>query len=462
MTAMNQTRVYLRAVRSAVLLAALLPLTACDLDSMLEVPDPEVASPTSLQGIAGLPVVLAGAKADFQLAFSGGTIEGHSAITGLFTDELYYASTFPTRIQVDRREIQEVNSTMEPIHRFLHRARALAETSAALHAELSPNSPGHAESLNLRGYTLILFAEMYCSGVPLSSVSETGAVTFGEPQSTSQLLEDAVATFDDALAAATAAEDETQQNLARVGRARALLNLGRFADAAAAAAAVPTEFVYYVYHSENSDRQNNGAYVYQYVGRRWSVAEREGENGLPFRSAMDPRVPWELGTGSQAQAFDNSPLYLSLKYTSRSAATVLASGVEARLIEAEAALQTGSDSWLAILNALRAAPPAYYPAAEYPGITDMEPLSDPGSDAARVDLLFTERAYWMYLTGHRLGDLRRLIRQYGRTEDGVFPTGEWGTWSDDKSGDYGSDVNLVIPFDEENNPNYEGCLSREA
>ena len=462
MTAMIDSRARRRVVCCAVLLPVLLPLAACDLDSVLDVPDPEVASPTSLEGEAGLPVVLAGAKADFQLAFSGGTIEGLTSITGLFADELHYGSTFPTRIEVDRREIQPVNSTMEPIHRFLHRARALAELSAEMHAELDPNSSGHAESLNLRGYTLILFAEMYCSGVPLSEVSATGAVTYGEPQSTTQLLEEAVAVFDAAIAAAGAAEDDAQLNLARVGKARALLDLGRYAEAATAAAAVPTDFVYDIFHSENSDRQNNGSYVFQYVGRRWAVADRDGENGLPFRSALDPRVPWALGTGAQSQAFDNSPLYLSLKYTSRSASTTLASGVEARLIEAEAALQAGSASWLTTLNALRTAPPAYYPASQYPGIDAMAPLSDPGSDAARVDLLFAERAYWMYLTGHRLGDLRRLIRQYGRTEDGVFPTGEWGTWSDDKSGDYGSDVNLVIPFDEENNPNYEGCLSREA
>ena len=32
-----------------------------------------------------------------------------------------------------------------------------------------------------------------------------------------------------------------------------------------------------------------------------------------------------------------------------------------------------------------------------------------------MDLLFSERAFWMFATGHRLGDMRRLIRQYGRT-----------------------------------------------
>jgi hypothetical protein len=32
---------------------------------------------------------------------------------------------------------------------------------------------------------------------------------------------------------------------------------------------------------------------------------------------------------------------------------------------------------------------------------------------------------WMYLTIHRWGDMRRLIRQYGRTQDKVFPTGTY-------------------------------------
>jgi hypothetical protein len=456
---MTANRTPPRAARIA-LLAGALGVGACD--SVLQVDDREVATPQTLEGLAGLPVVLAGAKADFQVAFSGGPNEGQVAMSGLFTDELHYASTFPTRIQVDRREIQNTNSTMEPIHRFLHRARAQALNAVDMHAELRPNTEGHAESLNLYAYTLVLFAENYCSGVPLSRVNATGGVEYGEPQTTQQLLEAAVVAFDQAIEAATLAGSTAQQNLARVGKGRALLNLGLFADAKGAVDAVPTSFVYNVFHSENSVRQENGMYSYQYVGRRWSVADGEGTNGLPFRTAMDPRVPWERGTGAQADAFDNSPLYLTLKYTSRSAPTALATGIEARLIEAEADLRAGSANWLTTLNAIRAAPPSYYPAADYPGITALGALADPGTDAARVSLLFRERAFWMYLTSHRLGDMRRLVRQYGRPADTVFPTGAWGTWSADKTGDYGPDLNFVIPFDEQNNPNFTGCLSRDA
>ena len=64
---------------------------------------------------------------------------------------------------------------------------------------------------------------------------------------------------------------------------------------------------------------------------------------------------------------------------------------------------------------------------------------------------------WLYLTGHRLGDLRRLIRQYGRTANAVFPTGNLPS---PLAGTYGNDVNLPIPFDERNNPKFNGCLDR--
>ena len=44
------------------------------------------------------------------------------------------------------------------------------------------------------------------------------------------------------------------------------------------------------------------------------------------------------------------------------------------------------------------------------GVAKLGPLQDPGTPDGRVDLLFHERAFWLYLTGHRQGDLRRLIR----------------------------------------------------
>jgi hypothetical protein len=66
----------------------------------------------------------------------------------------------------------------------------------------------------------------------------------------------------------------------------------------------------------------------------------------------------------------------------------------------------------------------------------------------------------MWLTGHRLGDMRRLIRQYARTAESVFPTGDQGAPIAGQS--YGTDVNFIIPFDERNNPKFSGCIDRNA
>jgi hypothetical protein len=122
------------------------------------------------------------------------------------------------------------------------------------------------------------------------------------------------------------------------------------------------------------------------------------------------------------------------------------------MIEAEVQLKNGNvTQWLAIHNALRAAPPKLgdiTPAA-------MAPLTDPGTDVARVNLQFREKAFWTFGRGQRLGDMRRLIKQYGRTEATVFPQG-----THYKGGLYGSDVNLPVTQPEENNPNFKGCTDR--
>jgi hypothetical protein len=84
----------------------------------------------------------------------------------------------------------------------------------------------------------------------------------------------------------------------------------------------------------------------------------------------------------------------------------------------------------------------------------------PTAQAAAVDQFFRERAAWLWLTGHRLGDMRRLIRQYGRAANTVFPVGPVLTRF---GSTYGNDVNYPIPFIESNNPKAQaGCLNRGA
>jgi hypothetical protein len=90
--------------------------------------------------------------------------------------------------------------------------------------------------------------------------------------------------------------------------------------------------------------------------------------------------------------------------------------------------------------------------------TALSDTTDPGTDTAEVSLLFRERAFWLYLTGHRQGDLRRLIRQYSRPQAQVYPT---GVYTGGGAGTYGTDVTAPIPASEDVNPLFHGCLNRD-
>jgi hypothetical protein len=89
--------------------------------------------------------------------------------------------------------------------------------------------------------------------------------------------------------------------------------------------------------------------------------------------------------------------------------------------------------------------------------TALAALPTPASQDAAVTLFFREKAFWTFGRGQRLGDERRLIRQYKRTQDQVFPVGAFF-----KNGTYGVDVTLPVVDTERSNPNFHGCIDRNA
>ena len=443
--------------------------SACSTDEVLSVEDPDVVRPESLDDPASLPVFLSSAYAEVLAGYNGGTFEGIVNYSGLLADEFIQTESFPTRFEVDTRNMLVGNTSLRDIFRELSRGRAAAERAARKYVELeSPNAIGRAEALNLAGFAYIFFGENYCSGVPFSTLNDDQTITYGAPQTTQEMFETAIAQFDTAITVATAVGGSNATrfiNAARIGRGHALINLGRFADAAAAVTGVAPEFKFDFQHSDNSARQNNGVWSLSINGGRWGVADREGGSGLTFRSAPDVRVASRPRSINNGNGFDGGPMFEALKYPARTTAVTLADGVEAELIKAEAQLQAGNATgFVGTLNALRANA-AVLTARGYTGT--LPALADPGTAAGRQDLLFRERAYWLFLTAHRLGDMRRLIRQYSRGAETVFPTGSY--FSNGRTTIYGTDTSFPIPVEELNNPeveagppNLKGCLNRDA
>jgi hypothetical protein len=451
-------------------------LGACNQDSLLVAPTPDVVKPSDISGPSALPSAYAAAIGDFQVGYAGGygngldNNEGLAQMSGLLADELIDAETFNTRIEVDRRATKPINSTTLQTFQDIQRARATTDLVASRFRQFDPTNPQGAEIQALAAFTYVLIAENYCNGVPASKVNDDGTFSYGAPETGRQLLTSAAAKFDSAIALANASGGGTALGLAQIGKGRALLDLNRPADAAAAVASVPSSFNYSILHDENTGRQNNALFAFNYLEGRFAVGDNEGTNGLPFVSLGDPRVPIiDAGPGFDGE----TELFLTTKYSDRSSPTPLALGTEARLIQAEAALATNDlGGFLSNLNAARANALTYTADGSPNGqrLDSPPPLTTldvPNTAAGRQNLLFQERALDLFLTGHRLGDMRRLIWQYGRDPNIVFPIGPYEPTNSSKAGaNYGTDVNFPIPQEESNNPLFlkanSACLDRSA
>jgi hypothetical protein len=432
------------------LLCATLAVTvsSCSTERFMNADQPDVIDPSDLGGAPGAAALYAGALGDFAVAHDGGNGGGAGLglviATGFMSDEFRFGGSLPDVREMDLRSVREANTTWEQTYVDQHRAREAAERAAmALKRVATEPDPRIGEMYAIAAAEIILLGEAYCSGAPLGTAIPT--LIFGSPLSTSQLMQTAIARLDLAAQNVVGKDGARIANLVAVLRGRALLNMAKYAEAASAVASVPTSFAYSTMHSTKTDRQKLLAHSYMYYQDSWLVSDREGVNGLNFASANDARVPIE-GPGTTSRADRRTPRYYFSKYNSYESSVTVASGVEARLMEAEAALHAGNaDLWLGKLNEARAP-------------FGMAPLSDPGSATNRVELLFRERAFALFATAHRLGDLRRLVRQYGRGAETVFPTGVYHKDNLTR----GKDVNVVVPSSERNNPNFTGCLSRGA
>ncbi len=424
----------LTAKRALVITA--IALTGCSTDRILQVDRPDIIDPTGLNNPAGVTALHAGVIGD--LAAYMDAAMGVNATVGLFTDELRFGATPPEIKQFDTRSLIEQNTLLWAVYRNVQQLRGQADRAAEALKVVSASDPRIGEMNAISGLSYVLLAELFCSGIPIGNIGEEA-----EPLATTAVFQGGIAKLD---AANTAAGSDARiKSLAAVLKARALLDLGQFDAAATAVGSVPTDFKYTTFHSATTPYQQNLYWNYMFNSDGLLVSEKEGTNGLNYATANDPRVPI-TGNGSPSRFDATTPRYYFALLTGFDSPSTIASGAEARLIEAEAELRKGNTAtFLQKVNDLRA-------------FQKLGPVTDPGSSAARIDLLFRERAFTLFATSHRLGDMRRLVRQYARPAESVFPTGNYH-----KDGlKFGTDVNFVVPTPERNNPKFTGCINRDA
>lgn len=443
-----------RALAMTILAATALVSTGCNPSEFLTVEDPDIINPSNVASAAGANAARVGAIARLNVATAGG--ESLLLLGGLFADEWNNGDSFIARQEIDQRVITPQNNFLTDANRAMHRARLAAEQSVQLLKQYNPTAPGWqlGEMYFIEAYVEDQAAEHYCSGVVFSTVV-AGAESYGTPLTTAATFARALAHADSGLALVTGTtpDDVRVRSALQVMKGRILLGLNRPADAATAVAGVATAFQYLTYHALTTT--SNQFWNFNNLAGRYSVSTSEGGNGMNYALANDPRVPVCAGGDVNCRAIGvtktsrddlGTPYYVQRSWPARESSVAIVSGQEARLIEAEAQLRAGSTAGaLTTLNALR---------ATFAGLT---PLTDAGTDAARADQLFRERAFTLFGRGTRTGDMRRLIRQYGRTAATVFPTGAWH-----KGGNYGTDVTLPLPLAETNNPNTGAgvCIDR--
>lgn len=419
--------------------------SACSEITSLKQENPGLLSVETLYVPANAPLLVNGAISDFECAYNRYVVG-----SGLFADEFTVAISQTANFDYDARRLltnasygtnncasPTPSSVQQPgIYTPLSTARATADTAAVkLEGWSDADVPNRQKLIGqayaYAGYSLILLGEGMCSA----------AINLGPEIKPPALFTEAVTRFTKSIAAATTANDAVTLNFARVGRARALLDLGgatNLAAAAADAALVPATFVVNTSSDAVNTRRQNSVFVSIAQATPFSTVDPVFRNVLvPGGTTQDPRVAvTDLNRNGTATG---SRLFIPTKDNALTAPIRVASYAEAQLIVAENAAATGdiNGAVTAINNARARTPglPAYVAPA---GAT-------PADLQAQI---IEERRRELFAEGHRLGDMRRYGIAFTPAAGTPYPYG----------GVYGSQTCFPLPDVERiNNPTIAGA-----
>lgn len=404
----------------ALLLGLALPGAGCN--RLLSVDLPGVVSSTALDNPQLAQTLVLGAEADFDCALTN-----YAGATAALTDELDGATGWAAYTAWDTRKITPDNGNLATagctgfgfgVYTPIQTARYQAEHNAEIISGFSdadvPNKTDALATLAAyEGYSYILLGEGFCAA----------AVDLGPKMTPAELLQAAVDRFTKAVDLAGQAGDDDIAILAHVGRARALLDLGRATDAVADAQAVPEGYVHLV--TRSSVTQSRWNVVADVTHRQYFYSVSPSYRDLTFDGVPDSRV--SVHDADRLGHDGVTEVFLVDKFSDVSDPIVMASWEEAQLILAEA--EGGTDA-VAAINRLH---------AEY-GLPDYQG----GTEEQIKQQIIEERRRQFFLDGHRLGDLLR----YGLP----FPSGV-----NAKGQPYGETTCLPLPqVEAQNNPSIGG------
>lgn len=383
---------------------------------------------------ANAVLLVDGAIADFECAFSSYVVQG--AVTG---EEFIYAQQTADRTPNDARRISlndvryaTNGCTGLGVYGPLQTSRNSAETVLGYlkgwtDAEVPVNRSNLiAISAAYAGYSLVLLGEGFCT-MAISSINADRTIKYGGEIQRDSVFRLAVARFTEAIAAAQAAApvNTTIERMSYVGRARAKLNLGDYAGAAADAALVPAGTNIPATYSAAVGRRNN------LVFNDNSLNNRASSVGAPYRTMGDTRVPVTATTTVSATGITH---FYQTKYANEGTSIPLATYEEAQLIIAEANIQLNTAAGRAAALPILSASRTRGGQGAFAGVTNADYMNE----------LIDQRRRELFLESHHLGDIIRYA---------IAPTPAAGTAYHFGGGNYGTQICFPLPAAERlNNP----------
>jgi starch-binding outer membrane protein, SusD/RagB family len=366
------------------------PAFGCSiLDKGLEATAPDKIETSSLEVPANASLIVTSAIGNFECALGSYIVDA-----GMMSGELMDATPTAANWPFDRRDTDPTADTRYAtndcagygIYTPIQVARGTLDRALELLQGWTDDQVPNRQDLIAKaaaysGYARILLGEGFCEA----------AIDLGPLLTSAQVFASAEEKFGVAITAAQGAADTKILDMAYVGRARARIDQGNKAGAAADAALVPAGFVIYATAENSPTRRQNRIQTFNQAGlvsvapafRSVTVTDASGNQVADTRVAI-------VNAGKNGT--DNrTPLFIQSKYPTSSASIPIASYKEAQLILAEA---QGGQGAVTIINNLRSA--AGLPAFQ---------STDAAAIAAQV---IQERASALFLEGQHLYDVRRL------------------------------------------------------